>query len=190
LRRWRGGVLTTLLVIAWLISLEVHQTAASDSSRQLTRLNYGATFTPVRSVKLVTEVWSHLFDLHLPELPKVSVNFMPYCDNITSNIQQKRGKQICDSNRAFMLELHRQHMQMTEEIINAIQHSYHLLPSQLNMIRPRSYKRALLPVGSYILKGLFGTATEDDLQPIVRHMKGIGQGLSTLGQGLQMQHTD
>ena len=83
MRRWRGGVLTTLLVIAWLISLEVHQTAASDSSRQLTRLNYGATFTPVRSVKLVTEVWSHLFDLHLPELPKVSVNFMPYCDNIT-----------------------------------------------------------------------------------------------------------
>jgi len=78
-------------------------------------------------------------------------------------------------------------MQMMEEIVNAIQHIYHLLPSQLNMTRPRSYKTALLPVGSYILKDLFGTATEDDLQPIVRHMKRIGQGLSTLGQGLQMQ---
>ena len=45
-----GRVLTTLLVIAWLISPAVHQTAASDSSRQLMRLNYGVTFTPVRSI--------------------------------------------------------------------------------------------------------------------------------------------
>ena len=188
LRRWTGGVLATWLAIVWLISLEIHQSAASDSSRQLTRLNYGVTFTPVRSVELVTELWSHMFDLHLPELPEVNVNFnLPFCDNVTLNIQQQKGKQICDSNRAFMLELHRQHMQMTEDIVNAIQHIYHLLPSQLNMTRPRSYKRALLPVGSYILKGLFGTATEDDLQPIVRHMKRIGQGLSTLGQGLQVQ---
>ena len=99
MRRWTGGVLATWLAIVWLISLEVHQTAASDSSRQLTRLNYGVTFTPVRSVKLVTELWSHLFDLHLPQLPEVNVNFnLPFCDNATSNIQQQRGRQLCDSN--------------------------------------------------------------------------------------------
>ena len=169
-------MLTTMIVIVWPISLAVHQSDASDSSRQLTRLNYGVTFTPVRSVRLVTDVWSHLFDLHLPELPEVNLNFnLPYCDTVTSSSRQERGKHICDSNRAFMLELHRQHMQMAGEIITAIQHVYHLLPSQLNVTRLMSYKRALLPVGSYILKGLFGTATEDDLQPIVQHMKRIGQ---------------
>jgi len=90
-----GRVLTTLLVIAWLISPAVHQTAASDSSRQLMCLNYGVTFTPVRSIKLVTNVWSRLFDLHLPELPQVNVNFnLAYCDNATSNVQQKDGNRF------------------------------------------------------------------------------------------------
>jgi len=80
-------VLTTLLVIAWLISLAVHHTAASELSRQLTSLNYGVTFTPVRSVKWVTDVWSHLFDLHLPEVTEVNVNInLPYCDNVTSSV--------------------------------------------------------------------------------------------------------
>ena len=118
----------------------------------------------------------------------MKVNFnLPYCDNVTTTSRHERGKQICVSNRAFMLELHRQHTHMTGEIIAAIQHVNHLLPSQMNVTRLSSHKRALLPVGSYILKGLFGTATEDDLQPIVQHMKRIGQGLSTLGQGLQVQ---
>jgi len=148
-------VLTTLLVIAWLISLAVHHTAASEPSRQLTRLNYGVTFTLVRSVKLVTDVWSHLFDLHLPELPEVNVNInLPYCDNVTSSVQQEKWKQICDSNSVFMLELHQQHMQMAGQTVSVIQHVYNLLSSQLNATRSMSYKRALLLVGSYILKGL------------------------------------
>jgi len=85
----------------------------------------------------------------------VNVNFnLPYCDNVSLSIRHERGKQICVSNRAFMLELHRQHTHMTGEIIAAIQHVNHLLPSQLNVTRLMSYKRALLPVGSYILKGL------------------------------------
>jgi len=52
---------------------------------------------------------------------------------------------------------------------------------------PLAYKRSLLSIGSYIFKGLFETAAEDDLQPIVQHMKRTGQGVSALGGGLQLQ---
>jgi len=53
-----------------------------------------------------------------------------------------------------MLELHQQHMQMAGQTVSAIQHVYNLLSSQLNATRSMSYNRALLLVGSYILKGL------------------------------------
>jgi len=34
---------------------------------QFAHLNYGVTFSPICSVKLVLDIWSHNFDLHLPE---------------------------------------------------------------------------------------------------------------------------
>jgi len=55
---------------------------------------------------------------------------------------------------------------MVEEILQALQHIYHLLPADKNISRPMVNKRSLLPIGGYILSGLFGTTPEADLQPI------------------------
>jgi len=43
----------------------------SETNQEVTRLNYGVIFTPVRLVTLVSDVWSHIFDLHLPNVPVI-----------------------------------------------------------------------------------------------------------------------
>jgi len=181
-------VLTPLLVILLIAPYVVQDIAASVSSRQLTRLNYGVVFSPIRKVKLVSDIWSHIFDLHLPDLSPGNLHLqLPHCDNATSNVQQERTKRICEHNRALILTLHQQHVEMVEEILQTLQHIYHLLPADKNISKPMVNKRSLLPIGGYILSGLFGTTSEADLQPIKQHMKHIGQGMSALDRGLQVQ---
>jgi len=35
----------------------------------INRLNYGVWFTPVRTVRIVTDVWMQVFDVPLPDVP-------------------------------------------------------------------------------------------------------------------------
>jgi len=86
-----------------------------------------------------------------------------------------------------MWELHKQQVDMMEQILQALQHIYHLLPADKDIARPSTYKRSVLPIGGVILKGLFGTASEGDLEPVKQHIRRVGQGMSVLGQGLRVQ---
>ena len=174
--------MTLWVVIVLFFPLTVQGSMAS-ASQQVTRLNYGVTFTLVRQVKVVSDLWIHVFDLHLPEpilrRPDLRIH-VTRCDNATSNEEQVRRHVLCEQNRALILEFHRQYVHMTEEISQAIQHIYHLLPADRNIPRNK-LKRALLPIGGSILSGLFGTVSEDDLKPIKEHMTRIAQGISHLG---------
>jgi len=86
-----------------------------------------------------------------------------------------------------MWELHKQQVDMMEQILQALQHIYHLLPADKDIARPSTYKRSVLPIGGVILKGLFGTASEGDLEPVKQHIRRVGQGMSVLDQGLRVQ---
>jgi len=86
-----------------------------------------------------------------------------------------------------MWELHKQQVDMMEQILQVLQHIYHLLPADKDIARPSTYKRSILPIGGVILKGLFGTASEGDLEPIKRHIRRVGHGMSVLDQGLRVQ---
>jgi len=168
---WTSGVLTPLLVIFFITLYIVQHSDATVSSRQVTRLNYGVIFSPVHTVKLVSGTWSHIFDLHLSNLTPGNLHLqLPYCNNATSNVEQERRKTICEQNRALMVELHRQHVDMVDQILQALQHIYHLLPTEQNISRPLSRKRSLLPIGGVLLSQLFGTTSEADLQPIRDHI--------------------
>ena len=179
-------MLTSLLVILLLTPFTVQQIAAS--SRQVSRLNYGILFSPVRRVQLVSDVWSHIFDIHLPDITPGNLHLtLPHCDNATSNAAQERAERICVNNRALFLELHKQHVEMVTEILATLQHVYHLLPAEKNISRPTMAKRSLLPIGRYILSGLFDTTSEADLSPVKKHMRSIAQCVTHLDRGLQDQ---
>jgi len=143
-------------------------------------------FSPVRRVKLVSDFWSHIFDLLLPDTTPGNLHLqLPYCSNATLNVMEERRKRICEHNRALLVELHKQHTDMSEQILQALQHIYHLLPADRSI--SQIYKRSLLPMSGYILSGLFGTASEADLKPIKDHMKRVAQGVSHINEGLQLQ---
>jgi len=178
-------VLTSLLVILLITPFIVQDVAASVSTRQVTRLNYGVVFSPVRRVKLVSDFWSHIFDLLLPDTTPGNLHLqLPYCNNATRNEMEEGRKRICEHNRALLVELYKQHTDMSEQILQALQHIYHLLPADRSI--SQIYKRSLLPIGGYILSGLFGTASEADLKPIKDHMKRVAQGVSQINEGLQL----
>jgi len=63
-----GSVLANLLVILLVTPFIVQKIAASITIWQVSRSNYGVLFSPVRKVKLVLDMWSHIFDLHLLDL--------------------------------------------------------------------------------------------------------------------------
>ena len=136
----------------------------------------------------MSDVWSHIFDLHLPDMTPGNLHItLPHCDNATSNAAQERAQRICVNNTTLFLELHKQHVEMVNEILETLQHVYHLLPAEKNIYRPTMAKRSLLPIGGYILSGLFGTTSEADLAPINKHMRSIAQGVTHLDRGLQVQ---
>jgi len=120
---WTSGVLTPLLVIFLITPYIAQHIDATVLSWQVTRLNYGVIFSPVRTVKLVSGTWSHIFDLHLPDLTPGNLHLqLPYCNNATSNVEQERRKTICEQNRALVVELHRQYVEMVDQILQALQH--------------------------------------------------------------------
>ena len=121
-------MLTSLLVILLITPFIVQDVAALVSTRQVTRLNYGLLFSLVRRVKLVSDFWSHIFDLLLPDTTPRNLHLqLPYCSNVTLNVMEERRKRICEHNRAFLVELHKQHTDMSEQILQALQHIYHCL---------------------------------------------------------------
>ena len=183
---WHNGVL--LLIFLMTSPFVVHGFDGSETFQEITRLNYGVVFREIRSVHLVCDTWSHIFDLQLPDIITDNARFeIPRCDNSTSNEEQDRIKRTCERNRAVILELHKQHVNMMQQITSALQHIYHLLPTVKHIAPFPGQKRSLLPIGGVLLNQLFGTATETDLRPIKDHITRIAQGISHLGHGLQLQ---
>jgi len=181
--------LTTILVILFVSPFFVQEIDASVTlSRQVSRLSYGVLFSPVRKVKFVSDIWPHIFDLHLPDLTSGNLDSrIPHCGNSSTNTEQQMAQTICEHNRALFLELHAERLDMLDEISAALQHIYHLLPSDRTLSRHFGSKRSLLPIGGYILNGLFNTASEADLNPIKHHMRSIARGMPHLDRGLQLQ---
>jgi len=85
-------------------------------------------------------------------------------------------------------ELYNQHADMERQIRHALQHIYHLLPTEKKLPRRVGQKRSLLPFGGHLLHELFGTATDDELPPLKQHIYRLAGGISKLGHGLQVQH--
>jgi len=95
------------------------------------------------------------FRLRLPQILLDDPPFrLTHCDNATSNVEQQMLRRICSRNRAVILTLHKQHVDMIQHIRAALSHVYHLLPVQKSLSGPRGQKRSLLPIGGVVLSEL------------------------------------
>ena len=68
-----------------------------------------------------------------------------------------------------------------------IEHLHDLLPAEKSITTARISKRALAPFVGWVMRGLFGTATEDELLPIETQIRRIPQGVVMMAEGLEVQ---
>jgi len=88
----------------------------------------------------------------------------------------------------MIIELYKQRVDIERQIRLALQHIYHLLPTEKKLPLRFGQKRSSLPLGGDLLNQLFGTATDDELSPMKQHISRLIEGITKLGHGLQIQH--
>jgi len=160
------------------MGLMVVSTADEDvQTNNHLRLNYGGHFKALRKVYAVTDHWVQVFDIKLPSIPVGDLsNDVPECTQL--------GIYNCPSTRP----VHAMYASMVKEIRKAQQHIRDVLPIASGFgWRPHA-KRSLLPIGGWMLHGLFGTMTDDDLKPITKHVRSIDQGMAQVARGLEVEY--
>jgi len=144
------------------------------------RLNYGVHFKALRKVYPVTDHWVQVFDVRIPGIPYGDLKRkVPDCSELKIP--------NCHSARPVFIQIHEMYESMAREIRKARQHIIQVLPT--GRVLGRAYaKRSLLPIGGWVLHGLFGTWTDDDLKPIKKHLKRIDQGMAQVARGLEVEN--
>jgi len=163
---------------------------ASRDYDYISRLNYGVWFTPVRTVRMVTDIWMQVFDVPLPDVPVMQDDIRhaaDYTPNCTGNMPARRRVR-CREDRAVYIAVHDLYTNMTREVIKTLEHLHDLLPSEKSVTTAGISKRALAPFVGWVMRGLFGTATEDELLPIETQIRRIAQGVEMMAEGLEVQN--
>ena len=151
---------------------------------------FGVWFTPVRTVRMVTDIWMQVFDAPLPDVPVMQDDIrhaVDYTPNCTGNMPVRRRVR-CREDRAVYIAVHDLYTNMTREVIKTLEHLHDLLPSEKSITTAGISKRALAPFVGWIMRGLFGTATVDELLPIETQIRRIAQGVVMMAEGLEVQN--
>jgi len=158
-----------------------HGSSVESEIHDVSRLNYGVYFRAKKQVALATDVWSQIFHVRIPTIPRGDLEHTaPDCTHL--------GLRYCRTARRLMMTAHKQHIQMTEQVRTELQHIIDVLPTNIPANERRQGKRALIPFGGWLLKGLFGTARDSDIKPIKRQVTRIGQGLANVARGLETEN--
>ena len=163
---------------------------ASSEYDYINRLNYGVWFTPVRTVRIVTDVWMQVFDVPLPNVPVIQDDIRhaeDHTPNCTGSMPVRRRAR-CREDRAVYIAVHDLYTNMTREVIKMLEHLHDLLPVEKRITTAGISKRAVAPFVGWVMRGLFGTATEDELLPIETQIRRIAQGVVVMAEGLEAQN--
>ena len=125
------------------------------------RLNYGVIFRPVKPIRIVTDEWTHVYVIKLPERYPNSDHIRRIRNFNCSNIKGL-AESSCKSYRPLFDSLVRLHETSFRRVHRVIEHMYQVLPDDLSF-RPR---RGLFDLGGKILNSLFGVATTEQVDAI------------------------
>jgi len=131
-----------------------------------------------------------VFDVPLPDVPVMQDDIRhatDYTPNCTGNMPARRRVR-CREDRAVYIAVHDLYVNMTREVIKTLEHLHDLLPSEKSVTTAGISKRALAPFVGWVMRGLFGTATEDELLPIETQIRRIAQGVVMMAEGLEVQN--
>lgn len=150
----------------------------SDST--ILRHNWGVIMEKVKSVKVATEYWSHVFVVELPSVPIPESNEqIQTCEQLT---HEQPGSVSCGLVDNVITVLHELHANMTKHLKYSLTHIYDVLPTFSRLTTGSRSSRGLFDFGGEILSGLFGVVSNSDRENIEGRIRQMGQTQVTLSQ--------
>jgi len=148
---------TVLLVILTASLAERH----IDKEHVVARPNYGVIFRPTQALRIVTDEWTHVFVMELPESRHVRQDNR---DLKRFNCTEVHGLTLasCENIQPLLDTLTTLHMTSIRRVRSIISHIYQILPASYR----RRPERGLFDLGGQILNSLFGVATSKQLNAI------------------------
>ena len=125
------------------------------------RLNYGVIFRPQQPIRLITEEWTHVFIMQLPERHEDRLDTRRYRDFNCSDVHDLSNAS-CKAFQPLFNTLMTLHSTSANRVRAVIDHIYDILPENYH----NRQSRALFDLGGRILNSLFGVATTEQLNAI------------------------
>ena len=135
------------------------------------RLNYGVIFQQQEQIIIARDFWYHTFELEMPS--SLTIPRLATC---------KRDNATCRMISHFLSQLDSVRAETAARLNTTIQSIKELIPeTQIHKSRSR---RSLLPFLGKLSKGLFGTATMDDVNILANHMNKLNKMTTGLAKAL------
>ena len=152
-------------------------TVSGSQSPELQRLNYGVVFEPQTQIYLSKEIWTHTFEVQLPE--ELQMFSLSGCS---------RDEKTCSVVNDVLLEINKLRKE-TELVLNhTIKTIEKLIPERNGLLNLRN-TRSILPIIGDLSKSLFGTATVSDVRLLANHINALNKLTNKVVKSVQ-QHED
>ena len=132
-------------------------TIQAITGKTIQRMNYGVLFKHVGLIDSAEQYWKHSFEIKLPT------------GVISTDIPIKVVEDRADLIISTLKHVRIMRINATETLDNTISQIKQLLPNH-NILDDKRMTRSILPLGN-IFKGLFGVASESDIDVLRNHMK-------------------
>lgn len=121
------------------------------------RINYGVIFQHTSDLVLAEDIWYHTYEIEIPEI--ISVPALPTC---TMN------NRTCLAMSHVLAQLNSLRLETATQLNDTVNSINELVPE--SKVHKSRSKRSLLPFIGTLSKGLFGTATMDDVKVLASHI--------------------
>lgn len=129
----------------------------SEESLTLQRINYGIVFQQKSDILLAKDSWYHTYEIDFPDT--IDIPYLPPC---------KSNDKSCLVISHVLAQLNNVRTETASKLNNTVESIFNLVP-ETKIHKSRS-RRSLLPFIGKLSKGLFGTATMDDVSILAEHM--------------------
>lgn len=149
----------------------------SGSPPTFHRLSYGVVFEEESELLLAQEDWLHTFEISLPS--DIIIIPITGCSH---------DKDTCHIINQVLFQVNEIRMQTKHKLYNTLETIYRLIPEGKKTPKSRG-KRSLFGFVGQLSRSIFGTATEDDVNLLAKHINALKRNTQNIVSSVQ-QHEE
>ncbi|KAK3097873.1 hypothetical protein FSP39_014042 [Pinctada imbricata] len=172
--------LTLLATVTLVLVTSGAEGRVKDTVDVIDRVNYGTVFKREQDMLISREFWLHTFHIPLPKRFKVSR--IPTCLD-SCNETGCRVEYMCQMLQVLVTQLHGLHQGVLSNFNETMKTIRRLIPES-RFGKDRNL-RSLLPFIGQLSRGLFGTATMDDVNIMAGHINEIAKRTNGLVKAIE-----